>query len=468
MRGRAQELVQLGRLGEAREVAKAFLDAGGSDPGVLLVLGEAHAAEDDDDHDDRAERAYQRGLEAFPDDLDLLTAYARLCLTSDVVDRPRRVDKGPELAARVRELAPGSAQARSLAAAPGGAARERLPKGPSSYRVQTHDLKWALGRATDRAAVIAASRAAAAAHPNDVRRQVQAHTLTAFERPAAARLLPIVLRPGVHHLVRALCLTALLVGRVWTGNSVLSVGLCLLGALVVDLPRLAVHRVLRRARRAAGPWPRGDFAPGLATGAVSESGLPPVPAYTLRERGAVRGPLALVLLVAVATVAWSWHLALAYPRYEVSAPTTLSGVGLTTEGPLAEFARALPSVGMPGESFAFAYGGMNQGDEGIVVTGSAGDFHGLADADFVDLPRLLLAGSADVRVGEVWRPDPGVLGGWMQCFTAEAKDGAWQQCSWADRGSAGHVAFRGFPPDQDRLSNLARTAREAVLHPREG
>ncbi|MFI5983593.1 hypothetical protein ACIBEA_22275 [Streptomyces sp. NPDC051555] len=462
VRGRAREFIRLGRLEEARGVASAFIEAEGADAGVFLALGEAHAAEDDDEHDDLAERAYQRGLAAFPDDVGLLTAYARLCLTSDVNERPRRFDRGPALAARVRELAPDSAHVRSLTSVQRGPGRNRPPKGPSSYRVQTHDLRWALKRVPDRAVAIEAYRAAAAAHPADVRRQVLAHTLAAFERPVVARLLPIVVHPRAYGLVHAACLIALLVGRVRWGNSAGALGLVLVGILAVSLPRLAVQRVLRKARCAAGPWPGGDFAPGLATDGVSESGLPPVPAYTARELRGLLAPLALVLVTVVATTAWSWALARQYPRYEVSAPATLAGMPLTSDGPLAELARTGATT-MPEESFHLAYDPVGDGVEGIAVVGSVGDLHD-ARAEMVDLPRIAVAGSPDVRVTEVWRPDPGALGGWVQCLSAEAGGAVMHNCAWADKGSFGYVLLRGPALDRDRVSDLARTAREAVLH----
>ncbi|MET3986880.1 hypothetical protein [Streptomyces sp. PvR034] len=466
VRGRAQELVRLGRPGEARQVAKAFLDADGSDPGVFLALGEAHAAEDDDEHDehdDLAERAYQRGLEAFPDDVGLLVAYARLCLTSDVNERPRRFDRGPALAARVRELAPDSTHVASVTSVRRGPGQNRPPKGPSSYRVQTYDLRWALGRATDRATAVEESRVAAAAHPADVRRQVLAHTLAAFERPVAARLLPILLHPRAYGLVHAACLIALLVGRVLVGVSgTASLGLTLLGIVVVSLPRIVVQRVLRGARCGAGPWPRSDFAPGLVTDTASASGLPPVPAYTRGERNAVLLPLALVLLTAFGTTVWSGVLALRYPRYEVAAPATLAGMPLTSEGPLADLARTGAST-MPEESFHFAFDPVGDGVEGIAVVGSVGDLHD-ARAEMVDLPRVALAGSPDVHINAVWRPDPGALGGWVQCLSSETEGEVMHHCTWADKGSFGYVVLRGPALDRDRVGDLARTALEAVLH----
>ncbi|MET9293385.1 hypothetical protein [Streptomyces sp. NPDC003077] len=74
-------------------------------------LGRAHAAEDDEDHDAEAERAYRAGLSLAPDDLDLLAAYAELCIAADSFGHPGRAAHAPKLLARIEELAPTSSQA---------------------------------------------------------------------------------------------------------------------------------------------------------------------------------------------------------------------------------------------------------------------------------------------------------------------------------------------------------------------
>lgn len=110
----AQAPLMTGRLAQARNTATEALKTEEPSAQLFLVLGQAHAAEDDDDHDDRAEAAYQEGLREFPDDLELLAAYAELCLRSDYLDRPARFRRGPELTERLRELAPGSTAALSV------------------------------------------------------------------------------------------------------------------------------------------------------------------------------------------------------------------------------------------------------------------------------------------------------------------------------------------------------------------
>ncbi|MBQ1090562.1 hypothetical protein KBY47_15750 [Streptomyces sp. B93] len=74
-------------------------------------LGQGHAAEDEDDHDAAAERAYRQGLALAPDDLGLLVCYLELCLRADAFDHPGRAGRVAPLRARIDELAPaGSAE----------------------------------------------------------------------------------------------------------------------------------------------------------------------------------------------------------------------------------------------------------------------------------------------------------------------------------------------------------------------
>ncbi|WP_247694747.1 hypothetical protein [Streptomyces sp. B93] len=82
-------------------------------PAAVLYrwLGQGHAAEDEDDHDAAAERAYRQGLALAPDDLGLLVCYLELCLRADAFDHPGRAGRVAPLRARIDELAPaGSAE----------------------------------------------------------------------------------------------------------------------------------------------------------------------------------------------------------------------------------------------------------------------------------------------------------------------------------------------------------------------
>ncbi|MER5813324.1 hypothetical protein ABT143_34980 [Streptomyces sp. NPDC002033] len=112
---RCSELYEVGGYEAVEATARAGLDAHGPDPVLLRWLGQAHAAQDDDDHDREAEAAYREGLELAPDDLGLLVSYLELCLRSDSYDHPARVRRAELMKARIEELAP-----------PGSAGRERV------------------------------------------------------------------------------------------------------------------------------------------------------------------------------------------------------------------------------------------------------------------------------------------------------------------------------------------------------
>ncbi|MFJ2721638.1 hypothetical protein [Streptomyces sp. NPDC087437] len=86
--------------------AQAGLDQVGPTAVLYRWLGLAHAAEDEDDHDSAAERAYQQGLASAPDDLGLLVCYLELCLRADAFDYPARAGRVATLRARIDELAP--------------------------------------------------------------------------------------------------------------------------------------------------------------------------------------------------------------------------------------------------------------------------------------------------------------------------------------------------------------------------
>ncbi|MFB6661321.1 hypothetical protein ACFCXL_13855 [[Kitasatospora] papulosa] len=112
---RCSELFAMGGFAAVRETAEAGLDEYGPDPVLLRWLGQAHAAEDEDDHDREAETAYRKGLALAPHDLGLLVSYRELCLRSNSFDHPSRARRAVELQKRVEELAP-----------PGSPERERV------------------------------------------------------------------------------------------------------------------------------------------------------------------------------------------------------------------------------------------------------------------------------------------------------------------------------------------------------
>ncbi|MFD5573895.1 hypothetical protein [Streptomyces cadmiisoli] len=100
------ELYAAGGLAAVRRTAQAGLDQVGPTAVLYRWLGQAHAAEDEDDHDAEAERAYRRGLALAPDDLGLLVCYLELCLRADAFDYPARAGRVATLRARIDELAP--------------------------------------------------------------------------------------------------------------------------------------------------------------------------------------------------------------------------------------------------------------------------------------------------------------------------------------------------------------------------
>ncbi|WP_405756556.1 hypothetical protein OG234_00290 [Streptomyces sp. NBC_01420] len=109
------ELFAVGGYAAVRAAAAAGLKEIGPDPVLFRWLGQAHAAEDDDDHDREAEAAYREGLALAEDDLGLLVSYLELCLRADSFEYPGRARRAGVLQERIEELAP-----------PGSTERERV------------------------------------------------------------------------------------------------------------------------------------------------------------------------------------------------------------------------------------------------------------------------------------------------------------------------------------------------------
>ncbi|MFJ7159670.1 tetratricopeptide repeat protein [Streptomyces sp. NPDC101118] len=263
---RARALIAAGRYRQARRVAKAALETHGPAPELSLALAVAHVAEDRDDHDDRAEKVFRRALADFPGDPDLLAGYAELCLRTIHADRPARSSRGPALVERLTVLAPGSAQARRVAAV---AAAPHHNAGLAHARaVQRHDLRDALATAGARGAAQAA-RAQAALRPDDARRAVLAASLGELARPWAAPLVPLARSPYGSDLVGAAVLAVLLLNAAALGFPAWALG-CL--ALLARMPRILLAGRLRVARR------RGELAAAAHPAIVAPAlpGLPPV------------------------------------------------------------------------------------------------------------------------------------------------------------------------------------------------
>ncbi|MEV6484734.1 hypothetical protein [Streptomyces sp. NPDC051576] len=114
---RCEQLFLAGGNAAVRRAAQEGLEELGPQADLYCWLALGHAAEDEDDHDDRAEEAFRAGLALDGDHLGLLAGYAELCLRADAFDYPGRAARAPVLSRRLKELAPESAEAEQLAAA---------------------------------------------------------------------------------------------------------------------------------------------------------------------------------------------------------------------------------------------------------------------------------------------------------------------------------------------------------------
>lgn len=85
---RCAALLELERWPEAAQAARAALAAGHPDPHLLYLLGRA---EHQLGHLDVAERALLDGLALAPTDVDLLCAYAQLCIVAGQVDKAAKL-----------------------------------------------------------------------------------------------------------------------------------------------------------------------------------------------------------------------------------------------------------------------------------------------------------------------------------------------------------------------------------------
>ncbi|MGW7613192.1 hypothetical protein ACWGKW_39335 [Streptomyces sp. NPDC054766] len=114
---RCEQLFLAGGNAAVRRAAQEGLDEFGPQADLFCWLALGHAAEDDDDHDDYAERAFRAGLSLDSSHLGLLAGYAELCLRADSFEYPGRAARAVTLSQRLKELAPESAEAQQLAAA---------------------------------------------------------------------------------------------------------------------------------------------------------------------------------------------------------------------------------------------------------------------------------------------------------------------------------------------------------------
>lgn len=464
-RAASRALLTARRWDAARQAARTGLGAYGPDAELSLLLALAHAAEDDDEEDDRAEQVYRDALEVFPDHLGLLAAYAELCLRSDFQDRPARKTRGPALAARVAELAPDSPEARRVTqvqSAPwrtaGGAWAARPPR---IARTQQYDLRQALVAGRSVHATAEQARADAAQRPDDARRAMLAEALQALERPGRVLLLPLARQPFESGLVRAVLLGAVLASAIclelpqWLWWA----GLVAYGALPFWL-----GRVQRRARSrgehsaAAHPCPQDSSLPELA----------PVPPYSRRELGLALAGTAVVLSSLVGAGVWSYRLNTEYPRYDVAVPDTFQGMRLLWNSPLNQHLETVAATDPEGyESFTHVYGDLETNDGHIGVRVLTGDMHDMSADVLSSFTDAVRAGADDggVTVNRSWKPAAGPAGGWLECVDLTAFGGARRAvCLWGDKGSHGMVMVTA-PGLVARADSLTRELRAALVHP---
>ncbi|MFF3755781.1 hypothetical protein [Streptomyces sp. NPDC002185] len=479
---RATALIAAGRYPEAREAAKAALEAEGPDPALFLALARAHLAEDEDDHDDEAERVFRRALDAFPDDLDLLAGYAELCLRSDPLDRPGRHRRGPVLLERLRELAPDSPQLRRADASTStDVLAATAGRGPSAARVQRHDVVHALTSAASPEAAGEEVRRQVARAPHDRRLAVLDASLDALGRPGRAPLRRLVLRRPEYVFVVQLVVAALVIARfavegfpVWIPFTV---------AVIADLPLLALGLLLRGARARGGERMSGavdgertpgeadgEQAPGSVDGepAAAEPYLPEVPRRSRRELVLVGAGAAVLLGAGVTTGTLAYAEYTAYPRYEAVAPDSFRGMARMDVGGVPEGAGFGSSSGRVETSFNAVYTGGSGDGSGLSVTASIGDFHD-ATVALVEESGALLASTPGVTpLGDGWMADAGAYGGWMRCdrYTEDLAGTPKAVCFWTDRGSMGVVTFMASEAMTDaEVEQLARMTRQTELRP---
>ncbi|WP_329121987.1 hypothetical protein [Streptomyces sp. NBC_01465] len=463
-RAKAEALLRAGRLSEARGAARDGLSGEGSDAGLYAVLGRAHAAEDDDDHDDRAEAVFKEGLASFPDDLDLLAAYAELCARADYMERPVRHRLRGELAARLRELAPDSPQALQAAQTAGGGGSGG-PKPPSAVRVQRLEAQRVIRRgAGERERV----RELAAARPLDARLAVLDETLTALERRGRGLLRFIVRAPGTYALVLLVLYVAVLLAV-----PVFRLPWWVMGAgVLLSVPGVALKRLLKGARERAV---RRELPSGAVESAEDEASLlPPVPGYTRRDQLQMAAALTVLLAAAVGSGVWQNAQYREYPHYTASVPDTFRGLQEVVDAPIldtldSELGGDLGREGI--ESFRKVYVDDPDGEPAgtiAVLFGVHGDMHEMSARD-VDSFLDALQGGLVPTTSDRWDAAPGAYGGWMRCLTATYPTGeVMGACTWGDKGSMGTVMLAGSDFDQhDRkgVEDFTRALRQTVLHP---
>ncbi|MEU8621646.1 hypothetical protein [Streptomyces sp. NPDC048623] len=259
---RCEQLFVAGGNAAVRRSAQEGMDELGPHPDLYCWLALGHVAEDEDDHDDEAERAFRAGLALDPDHLGLLAGYAELCLRADGFDRPGRAGRAAGLAKRLKELAPRSAEAGRVEAVERWARRgywDDVRMRMAEQSVAAHDKAWnteaqARALADDLARGDGPNGSAVTVDPTDREAVVRAATVEALSGPwnAPVRLLGRY-RTAVWSVSMALAFATNVVLRQWgVGFPVRWCGwLWLVPVLLVDR-RFAAVRKEAEARHVAG------------------------------------------------------------------------------------------------------------------------------------------------------------------------------------------------------------------------
>ncbi|HEY9329522.1 MAG TPA: hypothetical protein VIS09_15015 [Streptomyces sp.] len=463
------------RPADARARATAALERYGPDPSLYVLLGRAHVAENEDDHDDEAERVYRRGLDAFPDDLGLLTAYAELCLESDALDRPGRHARGPVLVARVGELAPGSPHVLRLdgisngiggimAATGGGRPSLATPIPLSAAHTQRHDVRTALATAPNLAEATRLAEEEAQHYPYDLRRLIRAETLAGLGRPGR-RLLTAQVRAPILLVPLALALGAL--AMIPRSASPLSLWAAA-AALLVFLPSRLLGALESRARTRAA----SRLQPPPADRDPQYTLLPPPPAPGARDAVAL---VTAVALGCFALISPSWLVTSSDtgPAHTAApAPASFRGHPLLSASPAVDgldsamagmWTRAFDT------SFAYLYGTMeelaSQGAQpAAYVFGSTGDA--------LEAPPAVAGGTqlglteSDASIDDAWDATAGIAGGQLHCVsyaTAMEEKGAHTACSWTDSRGYGTVVLNEPGLNHETAAAATRDMRDAIL-----
>ncbi|GHF90972.1 hypothetical protein ACFFSH_15830 [Streptomyces filamentosus] len=477
IRTRADALIAAGRPAEARTAAREALDENGPDAGLFLALARAHMAEDDDDHDDAAERVFREGLDAFPDDVGLLGGYAGLCARTDGFERPGRRARGEEVLARLREIAPNSPELlRAESAGSSVAADEK--DGASVRRMQSFDAARALADAPSPEAAAARAARWAAAAPHDRRLAVLAETTAALAAPGHARARFLLLRRLEYRFTAGLLLALLVILRL-TVLPGIPFGVAAGAGLLLQLPFLSLRKLLRAARDRAAlrmteavaepePEPEDEGGSPAGAGGFGAPELPPVPRVTRREYAFAGAGAVLLLLVGGAAYASS----VAYPRYDVVAHDEYRGLtGYDLREEYDPF-RSVPGF-TPERSAARVYveeDAARDAPAEYLVAVAAGDFHETREAHVRDAETMAALVGPLTATNEVWEAGAGPYGGWMQCARyTEASSGTLRSvCLWADKGSFGLAAFTAGDMDRAEVEATARSVGADFLRPAAG